>query len=144
MELSAYLREYSRTIFGKQQLLISAVAKALEVIPRTVSSNAGMDPTDVLNKLRMKHAQGGRWYGVDVVEGGICDTFESFVWEATVMKKNAIESAIEAACLVLSVDETIRNPSSEKPDAKNYGRGGGRGMGGRGRGRGGGGLRQIK
>jgi T-complex protein 1 subunit eta len=92
----------------------------------------------------MKHAQGGRWYGVDVVEGGICDTFESFVWEATVMKKNAIESAIEAACLVLSVDETIRNPSSEKPDAKNYGRGGGRGMGGRGRGRGGGGLRQIK
>jgi len=140
MELSATLREHSRTIYGKQQLLIGAYAKALEVIPRQVSGNAGMDPTDVLNKLRMKHAQGGQWYGVDVVEGGICDTLESFVWEATVMKKNALEAATEAACLILSVDETVRNPSSEKPNAGNYGKGGGRG-----RGRGGGrGIRQIK
>jgi len=139
MELSAYLRDYSRTIYGKQQLLIGAYAKALEVIPRQVSSNAGMDPTDVLNKLRMKHAHGGKWFGVDVVESGICDTFESYVWEATVMKKNALEAATEAACLILSVDETVRNPSSEKPNAANYGKGGGRGgprMGGRGRGRG--------
>merc|ERR1719353_2355285 len=137
MELSAYLRDYSRTIFGKQQLLIGAYAKALEVIPRQVSSNAGMDPTDVLNKLRMKHAHGGKWFGVDVVEGGICDTFESFVWEATVMKRNALEAATEAACLILSVDETVRNPSSEKPDGANYGKGKGRGRGGgRGRGRG--------
>merc|ERR1719326_372791 len=129
MELSAYLREHSRTVYGKQQLMIGAYAKALEVIPRQVSSNAGMDPTDVLNKLRMKHAHGGKWFGVDVVDGGICDTFESYVWEATVMKKNALEAACEAACLILSVDETVRNPSSEKPDARNYGKGGGRGRG---------------
>jgi len=52
MELSATLREHSRTVYGKQQLMIGAYAKALEVIPRQVSANAGMDPTDVLNKLR--------------------------------------------------------------------------------------------
>merc|ERR1712060_1029761 len=131
-ELSAHLREHSRRIFGKEQLLIAAYAKALEVIPRQVSSNAGMDPTDILNKLRMKHAHGGTWFGVDVVENGICDTFESFVWEATVMKRNALAAATEAACLILSVDETVRNPQSEKPDAANY-----QGMGGlQGRGRG--------
>lgn len=142
MELSAHLREHSRTIHGKSQLLIAAFAKALEVIPRQVSANAGMDPTDVLNKLRMKHAHGGTWFGVDVVECGVCDTMESFVWEATVMKRNALQAACEAACLILSVDETVRNPSSEKPDARNYQQGaGGRGrgalrqMGGRGRGR---------
>jgi len=129
MELSAYLREHSRTIFGKSQLLITAFAKALEVIPRQVSSNAGMDPTDVLNKLRMKHAHGGKWFGVDVVECGICDTMESFVWEACVMKRNALLAASEAACLILSVDETVRNPTSEKPNGANYGRGGGRGRG---------------
>merc|ERR1719482_197653 len=140
MELSAYLRDHSRTIYGKQQLLIGAYAKALEVIPRQVSGNAGMDPTDVLNKLRMKHAHGGTWYGVDVVDGGICDTMESFVWEATVMKKNALEAATEAACLILSVDETVRNPSSEKPDGANYGKGKGRG-GGRGVGCG---MRRMK
>merc|ERR1719310_2270376 len=140
MELSAHLRDYSRTIYGKQQLLIGAYAKALEVIPRQVSANAGMDPTDVLNKLRMKHAQGGKWYGVDVVESGVCDTFESFLWEATVMKRNALAAATEAACLILSVDETVTNPASQQANANDVTMGGrlrGRGqMAGRGRGRG--------
>jgi len=58
MELSRYLREYSRTIEGKQQLIIAAFAKALEVIPRQIADNAGFDATDILNKLRQKHATG--------------------------------------------------------------------------------------
>ena len=146
MELSKHLRDHSRKIYGKQQLLIAAYAKALEVIPRQVSANAGMDPTDVLNKLRMKHAHDQKWMGVDVVNNGICDTFESFVWEATVMKRNALAAATEAACLILSVDETVRNPASQAPDADGATFGGrvqGRGAlagkgrgGGRGRGRG--------
>jgi T-complex protein 1 subunit eta len=57
MELSKYLRAYARTIAGKQQLIISAFAKALEVIPRTLCDNAGFDSTNILNKLRQKHAQ---------------------------------------------------------------------------------------
>lgn len=57
MELSKYLRDYSRTIPGKQQLLIGAYAKALEVIPRQLCDNAGFDATNILNKLRAKHAQ---------------------------------------------------------------------------------------
>jgi len=137
MEISAFLRERSRGIYGKQQLLIAAFAKALEVIPRQVASNAGMDSTDVLNKLRMKHAHGGKWFGVDVVAGGICDTFESFVWEASVMKRNALAAATEAACLILSVDETVRNPASDKPDQANYPGRAMRGVGMRGGGRGG-------
>ena len=58
MELSKYLRDYSRTIAGKEQLLIGCMAKALEVIPRQLCDNAGFDATNVLNKLRQKHAQG--------------------------------------------------------------------------------------
>ena len=58
MELSKYLREYSRTIEGKQQMVIAAFAKALEIIPRQLCDNAGFDATDILNKLRMKHAKG--------------------------------------------------------------------------------------
>lgn len=57
MELSKYLRDYSRTIPGKQQLLIGAYAKALEVIPRQLCDNAGFDATNILNKLRARHAQ---------------------------------------------------------------------------------------
>jgi len=58
MELSKYLREYSRTVEGKQQMIIAAFAKALEIIPRQLCDNAGFDATDILNRLRMKHAQG--------------------------------------------------------------------------------------
>lgn len=58
MELSKILREYSRTIAGKEQLLIGAMAKALEIIPRQLCDNAGFDATNILNKLRQKHAQG--------------------------------------------------------------------------------------
>ena len=58
MELSKYLRNYSRTIAGKEQLLIGALAKALEVIPRQLCENAGFDATNILNKLRQSHAQG--------------------------------------------------------------------------------------
>jgi T-complex protein 1 subunit eta len=56
MELSRYLRQHARTIPGKSQLFINSYAKALEVIPRQLCDNAGFDATDVLNKLRQKHA----------------------------------------------------------------------------------------
>lgn len=64
MELSRYLREYVRTVKGKHQLVINGFAKALEIIPRQLSDNSGMDSTDVINKLRQLHTQdpdAGRW-----------------------------------------------------------------------------------
>jgi T-complex protein 1 subunit eta len=128
MELSKYLRDYSRTIAGKEQLLIACMAKALEVIPRQLCDNAGFDATNVLNKLRQKHAQDGRWYGVDINNEDIADNFEACVWEPAVIKINALTAATEAACLILSVDETIKNPkSTTDTDAMAPGRGRGRG-----------------
>ena len=67
MELSKYLRDYSRTIAGKQQILIGAFAKALEIIPRQLCDNAGFDATNILNKLRQKHAQGQSKYSPRLV-----------------------------------------------------------------------------
>lgn len=58
MELSKHLRNLSRTIAGKEQLLMGAMAKALEIIPRQLCENAGFDATNILNKLRQRHAQG--------------------------------------------------------------------------------------
>jgi chaperonin GroEL (HSP60 family) len=58
MELSKHLRDCSRTIAGKEQLLIGAMAKAFEIIPRQLCENAGFDATNILNKLRQSHAQG--------------------------------------------------------------------------------------
>lgn len=55
---------------------------------------------------------GGKWYGVDINNEDIADNFDAFVWEPALVKKNALTAASEAACLILSVDETIRNPKS--------------------------------
>lgn len=147
MELSKFLRGHARQIYGKSQLIINSFAKALEIIPRQLSDNAGFDSTDILNRLRQKHATGGdagRWFGVDVDNEGVCDCYETFVWEPLIVKLSAIGAACEAACLVLSVDETITNPQSEQQGGPGGPAGqmrgpmgrGGRG-GGRGRGRGG-------
>lgn len=116
MELSAYLRNYSRTIKGKEQLIINAYAKALEIIPRQLSENAGFDSIDILNKLRQKHSnEGEQWWGVDMEEEGIVDTMKTHVWEPSLIKRNAISSATDAACLILSIDETVKNPQSDQP-----------------------------
>jgi T-complex protein 1 subunit eta len=80
-----------------------------------------------------------QFYGVDVNTGGVVNTFDAFVWEPALVKLNAIQSATEAACLILSVDETVKNPRSDAPDAS---MGGGRGGGMRGRGRGRGMMRR--
>ncbi|KAJ6346387.1 hypothetical protein OIU78_008931 [Salix suchowensis] len=141
MEISRYLRQHARTIAGKSQLFINSYAKALEVIPRQLCDNAGYDATDVLNKLRQKHALPsgeGAPYGVDINTGGIVDSFSNFVWEPAVVKINAINAATEAACLILSVDETVKNPKSESAQGEAAASAmGGRGGGGfRGRGRG--------
>eukprot|EP01100_Stratorugosa_tubuloviscum_P009064 TRINITY_DN379_c0_g1_i1.p1 TRINITY_DN379_c0_g1~~TRINITY_DN379_c0_g1_i1.p1 ORF type:complete len:542 (+),score=303.39 TRINITY_DN379_c0_g1_i1:1842-3467(+) len=113
MELSKFLRNYSRNIQGKQQLIINGFAKALEVIPRQIADNAGFDSVDVLTQLRQKHAQEkGERFGVDIKTGGICDTFDSFVWEPSLIKVNSITAATEVAELILSVDETVKNPKS--------------------------------
>ena len=149
MELSSHLREYARTIDGKAQSIINAFSRALEVIPRQLADNAGFDSTGILMKLRQKHYKGeveGRWIGVDCDVEGVCDTFESGVWEPADNKINSIAAACEAACVVLSIDETVRNPASEQQNVAKQEHGrisqgmGGRGMRGMMGGRGGRGL----
>ncbi|XP_042888332.1 T-complex protein 1 subunit eta-like [Penaeus japonicus] len=130
LEVSRHLREYSRSIASKEQLFLAAYAKALEVIPRQLCDNAGFDSTTILNKLRARHAEGGKWFGVDVMSEDIADNFIACVWEPAIVKINALTAASEAACLILSVDETIKSPRSshDAPQGPMPGRGRGRPM----------------
>merc|ERR1712217_322218 len=126
MELSRYLREYARTIAGKQQLVINYFARALEVIPMTLAQNSGADGTLILNQLRQKHATASsesRWFGVDCINCSIADSFATYVWEPVVVKESALSAATEAACLILSIDETVKNPQSEQPGGGGKGKG---------------------
>ncbi|TQB76845.1 T-complex protein 1 subunit eta [Monascus purpureus] len=139
MELSSYLHGFAdRNVPHKQQAVVKAFAKALEVIPRQLCDNAGFDATDILNRLRVEHRKGNTWAGVDFDNEGVRDNMAAFVWEPSLVKVNAIQAAVEAACLILSVDETIKNEESAQPQAPTRGLppgaaqralGGGRGRG---------------
>lgn len=130
MELSKHLKEHAKTIKSKVQLIVASYARSLEVIPRQLSENAGFDSTDIVNELRAKHAAGETWVGVDIDNEGVTDTFKSFVWEPALVKSNALAAATEAACMILSVDESIDNAKSQNPldNDKRLANGGGRGM----------------
>ncbi|KAL3939100.1 MAG: hypothetical protein SGARI_001494 [Bacillariaceae sp.] len=133
MCVSNALRKHALEIEGKEQMIVTAYSKALEVIPRQLCENAGLDATDILAALRRKHAQDGEgacWYGVDIEEGGITDTFALGVWEPSDNKINSFQAATEAACVILSIDETVISPKSQDPGAQASGQIGGGGGGG--------------
>lgn len=139
MEISSYLHQHvEKNVPPKQQAIVKAFAKALEIIPRQLCDNAGFDSTDILNRLRVEHRHGKTWAGVDFDHEGVRNNMDAFVWEPALVKVNAIQAAVEAASLILSVDETIKNEQSEAPQGPQRGlppgaaqralRGRGRGM----------------
>lgn len=118
MEISGYLHRHAdKNVPNKQQAIVKSFAKALEIIPRQLCDNAGFDATDILNRLRVEHRKGNTWAGVDFDNEGVRNNMEAFVWEPSLVKVNAIQAAVEAACLILSVDETIKNEESQQPQA---------------------------
>jgi len=115
MELSKYVRNEGMKISGKEQLIVLGFAKALEIIPKTLAQNSALDAIDIMNKLRQKHnKEDDCKFGVNCFDGGIIDTYINYVWEPTILKENILNSATEAACTIISVDQTIKNPKSEQ------------------------------
>ncbi|KAK0674633.1 chaperonin Cpn60/TCP-1 family [Cercophora samala] len=105
MAVSVRLQQLAKSIEGVQQWPYKAVAEALEVIPRTLIQNAGKSPVRVLTDLRAKHAEGKSSWGVNGDTGLLVDMKEYGVWEPEAIKVQSMKTAIEAACLLLRVDD---------------------------------------
>jgi T-complex protein 1 subunit gamma len=117
MTISQALRERSKTIEGVEQWPYIAVANALEVIPRTLADNCGASVVRVLTELRAKHAEGKNpTWGVDGVKGTLADMIALGVFEPYSVKAQTIKTAIEAACLLLRVDDVVSG--MKKKEAK--------------------------
>jgi thermosome len=107
-ELAKRLRAYAAKVGGREQLAIEAFAAALESIPRTLAENAGLDPIDIIVNLRAAHEKDdGLWYGVNVFTGEVEDMMEKGVVEPLRVKEQAIKSAVEAASMILRIDDVI-------------------------------------
>ncbi|KAK4190147.1 chaperonin Cpn60/TCP-1 family [Podospora australis] len=105
MAVSVRLNQLAKSIEGVQQWPYKAVAEALEVIPRTLIQNAGKSPVRVLTDLRAKHAEGKSSWGVNGDTGTLVDMASYGVWEPEAIKVQSMKTAIEAACLLLRVDD---------------------------------------
>jgi len=133
VELSLGLKDYAATIGGREQLAIEAFAHALDVIPRTLGENAGLDPIDVLIKLRAEHGKkGGKSMGVNVMTGEPLDMLKANVVEPLRVKTQEIESASEVAGMILRIDDIIASKKSPPPPPGGGEHGHGGGMGGMG------------
>ncbi|MBL7170140.1 MAG: TCP-1/cpn60 chaperonin family protein [Candidatus Aenigmarchaeota archaeon] len=106
-EVARSLRKYAEGFSGREQLAINAFADAMEVIPRSLAENGGLDPIDTLVSLRSEHDKNRVQMGVDVLNGGISDMIKKGVIEPVKIKTQAIKSATESAEMILRIDDVI-------------------------------------
>ncbi len=112
IEIAMKLREYSASVGGREQLAIEKFAEAIEIIPRTLSENAGLDSIGILISLKKEHTNGRKNMGVDVVKGKPIDMIELGVIEPIRVGKQAIDSATDAAVMILRIDDVIATRAS--------------------------------
>jgi thermosome len=107
IEISQGLRDYATTVGGREQMAIEEFANAIEVIPRTLAENAGLDFINTLIDLRKAHKKGSKYAGINVETGKIDDMKKLKVLEPVRVGKQAISSATEAAVMILRIDDVI-------------------------------------
>ena len=105
--LAAFLKDWSESFDGRQQLAIKKFAEALEIIPLTIAENAGMDPIDTMVTLRAKQSEGKKWSGINAKDGKVGDMLSLNIVEPVVVKEQIIKSATEAASMILRIDDVI-------------------------------------
>jgi len=107
MEVSLRLRDFASTVGGREQMAIDAYAAAFEVIPRALAENAGLDTIDILIALRKAHKNKERNAGVNVFTGRVEDMAKQNVVEPLRVGRQAVQSATEAAIMILRIDDVI-------------------------------------
>ncbi len=129
VELAKRLRDYAAKVGGREQLAVEAFASSLEIVPRALAENAGLDPIDIMVSLRAAHEKKeGVNMGVDVFKGEPQDMMKNGVLEPVRVKEQAVKSAVEAASMILRIDDVIaaaKPPPTPKPGEKGGGPEGG-------------------
>ncbi|MFW9982699.1 MAG: thermosome subunit alpha [Candidatus Thorarchaeota archaeon] len=106
-EISKQLRDYSATLEGREQYAVNAFADAIESLPNTLAENAGLDPIDVIVNLRKAHTEGKIHHGIEISKGKVDDMKKARVVESSLVNKQIVMSAAEAAQMILKIDDVI-------------------------------------
>jgi len=101
------LRDFAPSVGGRRQMAVAAFANAVEVIPKTLSENAGLDPIDIMLELRREHKKGHKYAGIDVLSGKVTDMMKHNVIEPLRVTVHEIQTATETATMILRIDDVI-------------------------------------
>ncbi|MGD0977806.1 MAG: thermosome subunit beta [Candidatus Bathyarchaeia archaeon] len=113
VEVAKELRNYATDVGGREQLAIEIFADAIEIIPKTLAENAGLEPIDILVELRAAHGKpDGQYKGVNLFTGKVENMRDKGVVEPVIVKEQAIKSATESATMIIRIDDVI---ASTKP-----------------------------
>merc|ERR1712039_427339 len=117
MELAARMKDKAKSIEGTRQYAYRAVADALEVIPRSLAHNCGADVVRVMTDLRARHAvAGGANWGIDGIKGVVADVKTLGIMDTFAVKQQTLRTAVEAAAMLLRIDDIISGISKKKRD----------------------------
>ena len=131
MEIAGVLKKYAQTLSGREQFAVRIYAESLEEIAIAIAENAGLDPVDLLTKLRAAHEKGQTWAGINIAECKVSDMTKINIYEPLSVKKQIIKSATEAASMILKIDDVISVAKMKAPPMPpGGGMPGGMGMGG--------------
>ncbi|MDD1731878.1 MAG: thermosome subunit gamma [Methanosaeta sp. NSM2] len=131
IELSLRLKEYAATLKGREQLAVTKFAEALEIVPKTLAENAGYNAIDKVVDLKNHHEK-NKNAGIDAYSGEVKDMLKQGVVEPLRVKIQAIQSATDAACLILRIDDVLastKKAPERAPGGMPPGMGGMGGMG---------------
>ena len=117
MELAMKIRDYAASVGGREQIAIEAFASAMEIIPTTLAENAGLDPINMVIELRRQHKAGKTYAGINPFTGKVEDMMKNDVIEPYRIGKQAINSATDAAVMILRIDDVIASKSAPAPAA---------------------------
>ena len=109
------IRNWAKSLEGREQLAAEKFADALEAIPLALAENAGMDPIDTLTNLRSKQIKGEKWIGIDVMKDRDGKMKTSDIIEPLAVKQQIVSAASEAACMILRIDDVIATAKSAGP-----------------------------
>jgi chaperonin GroEL (HSP60 family) len=113
VEVAKELRNYATDVGGREQLAIESFADAIEIVPKTLAENAGLEPIDILVELRAAHGKPeGQYKGVNLFTGKVENMRDKGVIEPVIVKEQAIKSATESATMIIRIDDVI---ASTKP-----------------------------
>lgn len=117
IEISKHLKEFAMKTAGREQLAVKAFAEAVEVIPKTLAENSGLNVIDDIIALKAEHSRENRWAGVDVLGKKIGNMNDLEVLEPLRVKVHAIKTATESAIMILRIDDAIfaRRTKEDRP-----------------------------